>query len=389
MMDSEDESRLEEHLLQHYSGALSQDEEAERVSVEHENQHALPSLNIKKPTRPLRPLREEIHFLADEIQEHLDREIERIVFSLQHPLAGKNVWILMEMTRHLIHARAQQRHREQEPVKVKKEAKPALQATMVHLPLAPPQPLPVPPLPLSPFRVPIPLEVAGGPVFPELPVADHYELSALDQEHISKDELGGEEKKVTVVHIPLVYDDERQAIVAYADFDEQEGIYRMSEPPLDETQKKLLAELKHEITDVTMLKNVRALQKIITKMAKRLKMTTDDEDYFTLKYYLVRDLAYAGTVTPLLNDQKITHILCEGPGIPLMIVREGKKIPTDVTFKGKDELNAFLKHLAKKTFQTVTVEEPVLDAVYQQFRIRGTLGTDMVPSRFLMTKVEV
>ncbi len=58
-------------------------------------------------------------------------------------------------------------------------------------------------------------------------------------------------------------------------------------------------------------------------------------------------------------------------------------------FASKDELNQFLRHAAKMTFQTISIDDPVLDATYKNFRIQGTLGTDIVPSRFLMKRMVV
>ena len=369
-MKKEDDSLLEEHLLKHY---VSADENRKNSDdIEESSDKKSKSLDKNKTA-------EEIHFLVDEIQEHLDVEMEKIMFQIANPLAGRNVGILMNFVRHVIDARAEQMHAENE---TQTKPRAAEEAETKQIDVVKPENkeqiigMIIPPAPK--------MMIVNGPTFPDIPIEDHYELSALDAER----EGNADETEIRIIHIPLAMDDENNEIVASAEYDEREGVYRLSEPEMDERRHALLLQLKKDITDAGMLKNSRALQKQIKKSAKRINIPTDDEDYFVLKYYLFRDIAFAGPASALLNDQKIDAIICEGPGTPLMVLREGKRIRTNVLFRSREELNDFIKHLAEKLLQTVNVDNPVIDVVYKNFRVQGTLGTNIVPSRFLMTRIQ-
>ncbi len=375
-----DASQLEEHLLKHYVRA---DEEEAPHPIEGESQQSpFPSLDTSL-RHLVSPLQKEIHFLYDEIQGQLNEEIEKVLFQIHHPLAGKQIGILHSFVRAVIHARAvQMQHIQEDEQHALEEEKLAVLAGGQEKNLVP---LSIVPEEIGKIIPPAPL-TARGPVFPEIPKEDEYELSALDVEEQKKKP---DETTVQIIHIPLVLDDERNEIVAAADYNDLDGVYRLSEPDLDDRQRALLVQLKKDITDVNLLRSSRGFQKQIAKSARKIGAQTIDEDYSVLRYYLVRDLVYAGPVSALLNDQKITAVLCDGPGVQLMIIREGKKITTTVVFQSRDELHDFITRMAQRTFQQVTMEQPVLDAVYKNFRIQGTLGTEIVPSRFLMTRIAV
>ncbi len=279
-MASDDElSTLERSLLDEEYGGEEAPEVEEQVHGD---------IQEKVVDKPLvephvrHPAEGEIHFLVDEIQERLDREMERVLFTLQHPLAGKRVRLLTVFVRAVVQAYARQ---------MGKIANVSEQQLVE--PITPVLPLPeripvVPHVSAGGVIPPPPVASAKGLTFPEIPHEEPYQLSALDQETAGAEP---EERRVNVIHIPLMLDEERNEIVAAAEYDEEENVYRVHEPELDEHNHAVLMQLKKDISDVALLKNQRALQKQITKSAKKIGVGIDDEDYFVLKYYLVRDLA--------------------------------------------------------------------------------------------------
>jgi hypothetical protein len=395
---------LEKHLLDHYVSAPGDDhdepddDEIDDDVGEEEEQPVLPLMVVEEPTVPLA---DEVHFLVDEIRQSLDEGVEDVIYNLEHPLVGKHIHVLKTIVKNIIHARAMELHGVDVPVEmvekpvVKSAVKPLIKKHVVApLVISPPlqktspdhevaQDIPPPPVTMrKPHLMPA-ITAPAGATFPDLPTEDAYELSEMDKEMMKE---GSHEVKL--IHVPLMIDDESNEIVAWADLDELESVYRVSEPLLDHTTSALLLQLKKDIRNLDVLQSKRFLYKQMRKSAKNLKMRFDLHDYSTLKYHLVRDLAYLGPVTVLLHDPKITQIMCEGQGVPLTIIRDGKRIKTNLLFKSKDSLNVFIKHVAEKTFQNVGIEDPVVDAMYQDFRIQGTLGSNIVPSRFLMTRVQ-
>lgn len=316
---------------------------------------------------PAQDIDTNIHFIYDELKGTLDKDMHEILFRINHPLVGKHLHILNTFVTQVAYALAQKH-------------KPSPHQTQQPLPeerAAPPSPLPVFQQPriekrrvIQPPRIitPLPAFTASAltPETPPLP----------PQPSITE---------IKIIHVPLVIDENTHAVVARADIEGNK--YAVIEPTIDPVITKLLIDIKPQITNPALLKNERALSKIITKTAKKLSVDYDDEDFAIIRYYLNRDLLHLGIVRALMNDKKITKIICEGQGIPLSIIREDKKFMTTITFPGKEELNTFILDVAQKTYQKVTLDDPVLDATYKDFRIEGTLGTEIVPSRFIMTRL--
>ena len=309
---------------------------------------------------------EEIRFLYDEITEKINKDVERILFHLRNPFAGKNVYILKRFTEELIRARARQMHQQEfmEIEEVKhEEVKQPVEITVLEV------------KPAEQIQIQVPEQYEEKNDFVG------YQPSSLQEKKRNETD-----KPRNIIQMNLITDNETKDIVARGEIEENE--YRIYEPTLSEDDLKLLNKAKEAIgNDMNSLTNKKLLWKILRKNSKDLNVYFDDDNLLKLRYYLVRDFMGYGAVEAFMHDKGIEKIICEGQGEKVIVIKDGKKYRTNVAFKSKDELNSFLINLAARTFQKISLDDPVLDVIYRGFRIQGTLGTDVVPSKFIMTRV--
>ncbi len=302
---------------------------------------------------------DEIHFLYNEIEDKVNKDIEKILFQIKNPLAGKRAGVIRRLTNELIFARAKELATEREKrehkqrARLERERQALVAQGLVQT---------------TEFRASI-AEV-------EAPAVEN--MRAQVAEH-------PEEQMQRVVMLNLVVDSETNEVLAKAEVDDA---YNVFEPDISDADVRLLKQAENDIKDEPgVLETRRALIKQLHKSAKVAKTEFYEDDYLKFKYYLVRDLLSYNVVEPLIHDAAVEKIICNGPGEFIEVIREGRKLKSTLVFRGKDDLHAFLLFIAEKTFQRLSLEEPVLDAVFRGFRIQGILGTDVVPTKFIMTRV--
>ena len=354
-------------------------------------------------------MEEEIHFLVDEIKEELNKDIQSIITQINDPKAKQRVQFLNYFTRKLVrasvpvkkmptHPRVHQQRTQELPL-FKQYQPPQHNYKQPYYvrTVSPPQPvqeqikpLPVqtrpkleehhepkkelPPLPTtegrksiqetpSPLKETVNVELSSPPIRPQ-PDPDSIEKISLIKESTSK-------KTVVFAEASRSY-------------------YKVIEPPINDQEKQVLAEVRKQFHDAPgVLKDRVKLYKEIRKIAKSLGAQVDladENQMLKLRYYLIRNIINFGKIEPLLHDEKITKIICEGVEKPIMIVREGKQYETNISFSLQRMINNLLLQMAQKTFQELSLDEPILDATYKEYHIQGTLGTDIVPAKFIISK---
>jgi flagellar protein FlaI len=96
-------------------------------------------------------------------------------------------------------------------------------------------------------------------------------------------------------------------------------------------------------------------------------------------YYATRDFVYLGKIEPLMRDQLIEEISCDGTGIPLYIWhREFESVPTNITYEIDEELNNFVQKMSYIGGKHVSLANPIVDASLPDgSRINMTLGNEI------------
>ena len=200
-----------------------------------------------------------------------------------------------------------------------------------------------------------------------------------------------------------------------------EYVYKVDEPPLDEFEtlirkevsKKVVDALKYEsaanysedeMADVvedsalniinnyirpgTALMN--KLRDILPGLEPTEEILTDDSIKRIL-YYIVRDFAYYGKLTPIMNDPNVEDISCNAPHMPVFVYHgEYRDTLSNVVYT-EDELDSFIRTLAQAGGKHISVADPMVDgSLPDGSRIQMTLSDEVTGdgSNFTIRKFE-
>ncbi len=298
---------------------------------------------------------DDIHFLYNEIEEKINKEVEEVLFELKNPLASKRAWIITKFTEALFNAYIEKRKEFLKQEKLQEEKiYEKLKDRYSKIQQTPKQ-----------IRIPEQLQIQEEKIF-----------------RPSIQESAVRPKKVFV---QLITNYETNENIAYAEIEEDS--YRVNEPEMNEQDLNLLKKLEEKFKGGEgILSDKNRLLKEIRKISNNIGIEFNDDDLLKFRYYLIRDLAAFGVIEPFLHDKSIQKIICERENSEITIIRENSKFKTNIFFRTKEEINNIVRDFAEKTFQKVSEEDPILDATFKDFRIHATLGTDILPARFIMIR---
>jgi len=169
---------------------------------------------------------------------------------------------------------------------------------------------------------------------------------------------------------------------------EQEIMYEVEEPQLNDYEKQILTKLEDgmkEVININLLteKTTEALLEYIDKTAKllisELVLKVSEESYKKIFYYLYRNFIGLNEIEPLLNDYFIEDIECNGINTPVYIVhRIYRNIKTNISFKDMDALASFVEKLAQRCNRYISYASPLLDgSLPDGSRVNATYTTDV------------
>jgi len=172
------------------------------------------------------------------------------------------------------------------------------------------------------------------------------------------------------------------------DSEENELVYDLEEPELNDEEKKIrkmLEEGIRELINISFL-NINEPAKVIEYLEKNLKvllieykLSITKKTFLKMMYYLYRDFIGMNEIEPLMNDYFIEDIECNGSKTPLYIVhRKYRHIRTNVLFPDNKRLMSFVEKLAQKCGKYVSYASPLLDgALPDGSRVNATYTTDI------------
>jgi flagellar protein FlaI len=93
-------------------------------------------------------------------------------------------------------------------------------------------------------------------------------------------------------------------------------------------------------------------------------------------YYVKRDFLWYGKIDPLMRDQNIEDISCDGSRLPIFLYhRKYGSLKSNIQFPDEVVLAAFVTQLAQKCGKHISIAEPMLDATMPDgSRIQMTLS---------------
>ena len=126
-----------------------------------------------------------------------------------------------------------------------------------------------------------------------------------------------------------------------------------------------------------------AAERLRTELAgliERYGITVDSRTFHALWYYLHRDFRGYGRLDPLLQDDHIEDISCDGPDHPVFIYHETyTDLETNVTFETA-ALDDFVVRLAQQAGHHISVGDPLIEATLPDgSRAELSLGEEVTP----------
>jgi flagellar protein FlaI len=169
---------------------------------------------------------------------------------------------------------------------------------------------------------------------------------------------------------------------------DQEIIYEVEEPLLDDYEKQILTKLEDgmkEVININLLaeKTPEALLSYIDKTAKllisELVLKVSEDNYKKVFYYLYRNFIGLNEIEPLLSDYFIEDIECNGINTPIYIVhRIYRNLKTNITFDSIDSSVSFVEKLAQRCNRYISYASPLLDgSLPDGSRVNATYTTDV------------
>ncbi len=164
-------------------------------------------------------------------------------------------------------------------------------------------------------------------------------------------------------------------------------VYNVVEPHITPEDRKVVEDIKRELeekldVDFFRLGEIKAKELVMEEVKKIMSsMHADKRKRDTLAYYTQRDIIGLGRIEPLMRDEDIEDVSCDGHGIPIYVYHRNPLLGsmiTNIFFKDKDELDSFTMKLSQKCGKSVSVAEPLIDGSLQDgSRVQATLGTDI------------
>ncbi len=157
----------------------------------------------------------------------------------------------------------------------------------------------------------------------------------------------------------------------YWDKKENELVYDLEEPVLDNNEKQILKTLEKDMREVV---NINVLIEKTTKgkidyidktanlLISELNLKISEESYRKIFYYLFRDFIGLNEAEPLLRDFFIEDIECNGTDTPVYIIhRTYRNMKTNIVYKDLDALSSFVEKLAQRCGKYISYASPLLD----------------------------
>ncbi len=174
----------------------------------------------------------------------------------------------------------------------------------------------------------------------------------------------------------------------YWDFKINQLVYDIIEPKLTVEEQKNINEIKEFIQEKLDINFATVRKKEAIDYIK--KIFDDAISYFRITdkskrdvyiYYIVRDFIGLSAIDPLINDDQLEDISCDGVGIPIYIYHRNPKfgsLRTNIFFKSKDELDSFVMKISERCGKNISVAKPLLDGTLPDgSRVQATLGSDI------------
>jgi len=174
----------------------------------------------------------------------------------------------------------------------------------------------------------------------------------------------------------------------YWDKKEDELIYELEEPILDDDEKISLETLERSLSEMVNINvlvqktdesKIEYIEKTSRLLIEELGLKISEEGYAKIFYYLFRDFIGLNEIEPLIKDYFIEDIECNGIETPIYIVhRIYRNMKTNISYDDIDKLAGFVEKIAQRTGKYISYASPLLDGTLPDgSRVNATYTKDV------------
>jgi flagellar protein FlaI len=173
--------------------------------------------------------------------------------------------------------------------------------------------------------------------------------------------------------VSVLYDDEKM-----------EHVYHVHEPRLGSFEKRLLERLFGDLRNVLVERELGegdtddAVEQGALRLIREYGVALTPASFYRILYYLRRSYTGFGKIDPLMNDERIEDISCDGYDVPVYLYHQSyQDIRTNISFQ-EEELDSFVTRLAQHSGQHISVESPIVSTTLSGgSRAELTLGREV------------
>jgi len=159
------------------------------------------------------------------------------------------------------------------------------------------------------------------------------------------------------------------------------------EPLLDEKEQKLLELIRdtmqrtlgYEWEKLTELDKEEYLRESVESFIRTRGIRVDPVAKKKIGYYIIRDFVGYGPIDPLIRDEGIEDVSCDGVNVFLFTFhRKYESIRTQLKFDSEEKLNSFVVALAQRCGKQISVSNPILDGTTPEgHRVQATYSREV------------
>jgi len=166
------------------------------------------------------------------------------------------------------------------------------------------------------------------------------------------------------------------------DSDNDEHYYYVTEPELDDIEREVLDRLYDDLRDVLVAREEEtgedAIERGSLDLVREYGVELPPASFYRIAYYLRRSYLGFGKIEPVMRDEHVEDISCDGYDVPVFIYhRDYQDMRTNVSFREK-ELDSFVTRLAQHSGKHISVENPIVSTTLSDgSRAELTLGREV------------
>jgi hypothetical protein len=165
--------------------------------------------------------------------------------------------------------------------------------------------------------------------------------------------------------------------------------FNVLEPQMESLDWKIFKDVKTKMKakimeNPTVLENENFLTEEIKKSCNTLKVKYSDSYLQKIKYYLIKYTKGYGKIDPLMQEPKITEIICNSYS-DLKVNYDGETLATNISFDTNEELDNFILNLSEKFHKPVSETAPELEVSTPELKV-SAFYNPIMGSKFTIKK---